>query len=138
MSQILQGRGSDLQVKIFVGLNKIRIKLIIGLSPWKHLDHFSKSSFSDEDEGSMGMRLGDKGSRNCRLQDILRDHSYFYLSLSLHKFMTVKFICISFNEILAIKRMKQCHLYDLEIIILCEVSQTEKNIYHMILLVCGI
>ena len=27
---------------------------------------------------------------------------------------------------------------DLEIIILSEVSQTEKDIYHMILLICGI
>ena len=27
---------------------------------------------------------------------------------------------------------------DLEIIILSEVSQKEKNVYHMILLVCGI
>ena len=41
----------------------------------------------------------------------------------------------------AMKRMKSCHFQqhaDPEIIILNEVSQSEKDKYHMILLICGI
>ena len=46
-----------------------------------------------------------------------------------------------YNGILAIKRQTNAFAatwMDLEILILSEVSQKEKDIYHMIWLICGI
>ena len=63
-----------------------------------------------------------------------KEDVYAYVCISIHTHIMVYYSAIKKNEIMLFAATWK----DLEIIILNEVSQTEKDKYYMISLICGI